>query len=49
VRFDNSKIEEIRNRIDIVDFVSQYLTLKKREETLSDYVLSIKKRLLLLR
>jgi len=29
VRFDNSKIEEIRNRIDIVDFVSQYLTLKK--------------------
>ncbi|MBN1363720.1 MAG: DNA primase [Syntrophaceae bacterium] len=27
--FDNSKIEEIRNRIDIVDLVSEHLTLKK--------------------
>ncbi|MDI6742717.1 MAG: DNA primase [Smithella sp.] len=26
---DNSKIEEIRNRVDIVDLVSEYLTLKK--------------------
>jgi DNA primase len=29
VHFDNSKIEEIRNRVDIVDLVSEYLTLKK--------------------
>jgi DNA primase len=29
VYVDNSKIEEIRNRVDIVDLVSEYLTLKK--------------------
>ena len=29
MRFDNNQIEEIKNRIDIVDFVSEYLTLKK--------------------
>ncbi|MFA5321242.1 MAG: DNA primase [Smithella sp.] len=29
MHFDNSKIEEIRNRVDIVDLVSEYLTLKK--------------------
>ncbi len=29
VHFDNSKIEEIRNRIDVVDLVSEYVTLKK--------------------
>ena len=29
MRFDNSKIEEIKNRIDIVEFISDYLTLKK--------------------
>jgi DNA primase len=29
VHFDNSKIEEIKNRVDIVDLVSEHLTLKK--------------------
>ena len=29
MRFDNSKIEEIKNRVDIVELVSEYLTLKK--------------------
>lgn len=29
MHFDNSKIEEIKNRVDIVEFVSEYLTLKK--------------------
>jgi len=29
VYFDNSKIEEIKNRVDIVDLASEYLTLKK--------------------
>jgi len=29
VRFDNSKIEEIKSRIDIVELVTQYVTLKK--------------------
>ena len=29
MRFDNSKIEEIKSRIDIVELVTQYVTLKK--------------------
>jgi DNA primase len=29
VRFDDSKIEEIKSRVDIVDLASEYLTLKK--------------------
>jgi DNA primase len=29
VRFDDSKIEEIKSRLDIVDLASEYLTLKK--------------------
>jgi DNA primase len=29
VRFDDNKIEEIKSRIDIIELVSQYLTLKK--------------------
>ncbi|MEN6622607.1 MAG: DNA primase [Smithella sp.] len=29
MRFDNSKIEEIKSRIDIVELASEYLTLKK--------------------
>jgi len=29
VRFDDSKIEEIKSRVDIVELVSEYLTLKK--------------------
>jgi len=29
VRFDNGKIEEIKSRIDIVELVAQYVTLKK--------------------
>ena len=29
VRFDDNKIEEIKNRVDIVELASEYLTLKK--------------------
>jgi len=29
MRFDDNKIEEIKNRIDIVELASEYLTLKK--------------------
>jgi len=29
VRFDDSKIEEIKSRVDIVELASEYLTLKK--------------------
>ncbi|MEQ8202586.1 MAG: CHC2 zinc finger domain-containing protein, partial [Smithellaceae bacterium] len=29
MRFDNGKIEEIKSRIDIVELVAQYVTLKK--------------------
>ena len=29
MRFDDNKIEEIKSRVDIVELVSEYLTLKK--------------------
>ena len=29
MRFDDNKIEEIKNRVDIVELASEYLTLKK--------------------
>jgi len=31
MRFDDNKIEEIKNRIDIVELASEYLTLKKQD------------------
>ncbi|MCK7484442.1 MAG: hypothetical protein MZU97_01975 [Bacillus subtilis] len=40
-------IFEIKNRLDIVDVISEHIALKNPEEISGDCVLSIKKKLLL--
>jgi hypothetical protein len=44
VRFDDSKIEEIKSRVDIVELASEYLTLKRQAEIIWGCVLFIRKK-----
>ena len=39
VRYSDELLDEIRSRNDIVDVISQYVTIKRKEETFLDYVL----------